>query len=128
MGASSRVALATSIRDGILIDTAREAGIRYPVALTRAAWERCVAVPAGVVCQDEPGRLWDVAWMPRGAARGGGPVRRSRPEQADAAASLAQGGLRTGRRRVGLVSDHGSRVTSVQGTSNPERAGVGASP
>ena len=40
-----------------------EAGIRYPVALTRAAWERCVAVPPGVLCQDEAGRLWDVAWL-----------------------------------------------------------------
>jgi hypothetical protein len=43
----------------VLIDaraTAKEAGIRYPVALTRAVWERCVAVPPGVVCQDEAGR------------------------------------------------------------------------
>ena len=39
-----------------------EAGIRWPVALTAAAWAQCVAVPAGVVCQDEAGRLWDVAW------------------------------------------------------------------
>ena len=57
---------AQAIEDGILIDvsaTAREAGIRYPVALTRAVWERCVAVPPGVACQDEAGRLWDVAWM-----------------------------------------------------------------
>ena len=50
----------------MLIDVspvAWEAGIRYPVALTRAVWERCVAVPAGVLCQDEAGRLWDVLWM-----------------------------------------------------------------
>jgi hypothetical protein len=26
----------------------------------RAVWERCVAVPPGVVCQDEAGRLWSV--------------------------------------------------------------------
>jgi hypothetical protein len=39
---------------------AREAGIRYPVALTAAAWEKCVTVPAGVPCRDEPGRPWDV--------------------------------------------------------------------
>ena len=25
----------------------------------------CVAVPAGVVCQDEAGRLWDIVWMLR---------------------------------------------------------------
>ena len=40
-------------------------GIRFPVALTRAAWERCVAVRPGVLCQDEAGRLWDVLWMLR---------------------------------------------------------------
>jgi hypothetical protein len=54
---------AQALADGVLVDvsaTAREAGIRYPVALTRAAWERCVAIPPGVVCQDEAGRLWDV--------------------------------------------------------------------
>ena len=44
---------------------AREAGIRYPVALTAAVWERCVAVPPGVVCQDEAGRLWDVVYLLR---------------------------------------------------------------
>jgi hypothetical protein len=41
---------------------------RWPVALTRAVWERCVAVPPGVACQDEAGRLWDVLWMLRCAA------------------------------------------------------------
>jgi hypothetical protein len=61
-----RYTRADAIRDGVLIDvtpTAREAGIRYPVALTRAVWERCVAVPPGVLFQDERGRLWDVVWM-----------------------------------------------------------------
>jgi hypothetical protein len=59
---------ADAIRDGVLIDvseTAREAGFRFPVALTQAVWERCVAVPPGVECQDEAGRLWDVVWMLR---------------------------------------------------------------
>ena len=28
-------------------DVAREAGIRYPVALTRSVWEACVRVPEG---------------------------------------------------------------------------------
>src|SRR2546421_6162643 len=57
---------ADALRDGELIDvsaTAREAGIRWPVALTRTVWERCVSVPAGVACQDEAGRLWDVVWL-----------------------------------------------------------------
>jgi hypothetical protein len=47
-----------AIRDGVLIDVsavAREAGFKYPVALTVAAWARCVAVPPGVLCQDEAG-------------------------------------------------------------------------
>jgi hypothetical protein len=67
---------ADALADGVLVDvssTAREAGIRYPVALTRAAWERCVTVLPGVVCQDEAGRLWDVLWMLRCAiGRGAG--------------------------------------------------------
>jgi hypothetical protein len=49
---------AQAFRDGVLIDvseTAREAGFRYPVVLTRAAWEKSVAVPPGMVCQDEAG-------------------------------------------------------------------------
>ena len=72
---------ADALRDGVLIDvspTAREAGIRYPVALTRAAWERCVTVPPGVACQDEAGRLWDVVWLLRwaiGRSDGGPGVR-----------------------------------------------------
>jgi hypothetical protein len=63
-----RYTRADALRDGVLIDvsqTAKEAGIRYPVALTRAVWERCVTVPPGVHCQDEAGRLWDVLWLLR---------------------------------------------------------------
>ncbi|MFO0840859.1 MAG: DUF6573 family protein [Gemmataceae bacterium] len=63
-----RYTRAQAIEDGVLIDVtgmATEAGIRYPVALTRAVWQRCVAIPPGVVCQDEAGRLWDVVWMLR---------------------------------------------------------------
>jgi hypothetical protein len=59
---------ADALRDGGLIDvttTAREAGLRWPVALTAAVWERCVAVPPGVPCQDEAGRLWDVLFLLR---------------------------------------------------------------
>ena len=58
-----RYTRAQAIEDGVLIDVsavACEAGIAYPVALTSAAWGRCVAVPPGVECQDEAGRLWDV--------------------------------------------------------------------
>jgi hypothetical protein len=70
---------AQAIADGVLVDVsavAAEVGIRWPVALTRAVWERCVRVPAGVACQDEAGRLWDVLWLLRWAIRrqGGGGV------------------------------------------------------
>ena len=70
-----RYTRADAIRDGVLIDvsaTAREAGFKYPVALTAAAWAKCVAVPPGVLCQDEAGRLWDVLTMLRLAVRGQG--------------------------------------------------------
>ena len=54
---------------GILVDvseTAREAGFRIPVAVTRTVWSRLVALPEGYRgFQDERGRLWDVLWMAR---------------------------------------------------------------
>jgi hypothetical protein len=68
-----RYTRADALRDGVLIDvsaTAREAGFKYPVALTAAAWVKCVAVPSAVLCQDEAGRLWDVLTMLRVAVRG----------------------------------------------------------
>jgi hypothetical protein len=68
-----RYSRADTIRDGVLIDVsaaAREAGCKYPIALTAAAWTRCVAVPPGVACQDEAGRLWDVLTVLRWAIRG----------------------------------------------------------
>ena len=68
---------AQAIEDGVLVDvsvTAREAGIRYPVALTRAVWESCVVVPTNakgqlVPGQDARGRLWDVVAMTAFAIR-----------------------------------------------------------
>ena len=60
---------AQAIGDGILVDvsdTAREAGFSIPVAVTRAVWERLVALPEGYLgFQDESGRLWDLLWMAR---------------------------------------------------------------
>lgn len=50
--------------------TAREANIKHPTLMTRAAWEDCVEWQLeddkrknGRVAQDQPGRLWDVLWM-----------------------------------------------------------------
>jgi hypothetical protein len=60
-----RYTRAQALADGVLVDVspvAREAGIRYPTALTRAVWENYVKVPPGVTCQDESGRLWDIVW------------------------------------------------------------------
>jgi hypothetical protein len=57
-----------AIADGFQIEvtkTAQEAGIRFPVFITRGVYEQCVAVPPGVTGQDEAGRLWDVVWMLR---------------------------------------------------------------
>ena len=60
---------AQAIEDGILVDvsdTAREAGFRIPVAVTRTVWNRIIALPDGYRgFQDEAGRLWDVLWMAR---------------------------------------------------------------
>jgi hypothetical protein len=64
---------AQAISDGVLVDvtdTAREAGFRFPVAMTSAAWADTVGwsddderrKPEGTG-QDEAGRLWDVLWM-----------------------------------------------------------------
>lgn len=63
---------ADSLADGELRDAgelAREVGFRVPVALTRAVWAECVAVPEACPWQDETGRLWDVLWMASLAAR-----------------------------------------------------------
>ena len=68
-----RYSRADALRDGVLIDvsaTAKEAGFRFPVALTASAWVKCVLVPSDVCCQDEAGRLWDVLTMLRHAIGG----------------------------------------------------------
>lgn len=59
---------ANAVADGIQVDvtkTAQEAGIRFPVFITRGVYEAYVAVPPGVTGQDEAGRLWDIVWMLR---------------------------------------------------------------
>ena len=63
---------AHAIADGFQIDvstTAQEAGIRFPVFLTRAVYDAYVTVPPDVAGQDEAGRLWDVVWMLQFAIR-----------------------------------------------------------
>ena len=64
---------ADALEDGVLVDvsdTAKEAGIKHPTAVTRAVWDRYIALSASAVLagNDERGRLWDVCWMFRCAA------------------------------------------------------------
>ncbi len=67
---------AQAIDDGVLIDAtemARDAGFKWPVALTAAAWSDCVAWSDAdnerQVYQDQSGRLWDVLFMASFAVR-----------------------------------------------------------
>lgn len=56
-----------AVQDGYHIDVssvAAEAGIRFPMFLTRSVYEKFVTVPPGVSCQDEAGRLWDIIHSP----------------------------------------------------------------
>ena len=65
-----------AIEDGVLVDLmqeetvqlVREAGFKFPIAMTAAAFRKCVHDPdAGPLSlppmQDLKGRLWDVLWM-----------------------------------------------------------------
>jgi hypothetical protein len=48
-----RYTRADALRDGVLIDTsptAREVGIKFPVALMAAAWAKRVTLPASAAC------------------------------------------------------------------------------
>ena len=59
---------AQAVADGVQVEvtkTAKEAGISFPVFLTRTVFDAYVAVPEGVTGQHEAGRLWDVCWMLR---------------------------------------------------------------
>ena len=59
---------AQAVADGVQVEvtkTAKEAGIKFPVFLTRTVFDAYVAVPEGVTAQDEAGRLWDIVWMTR---------------------------------------------------------------
>jgi hypothetical protein len=68
-----------ALADGLQVEVskvAEEAGIRFPVFLTRAVHDSFVRVPPGVTGQDEAGRLWDIVWMLRFA------IRKAQPGQA----------------------------------------------
>jgi len=61
---------ADALADGVLVDVsemAKEAGFRWPVAVTRAVWDDIVTPMQrdAEEGQTEKGRLWDVLWMAR---------------------------------------------------------------
>jgi len=63
-----------AVEDGFLVlvdqKISKEAGIKYPVYLTRAVWDKYVELPEGFESmQDVDGRLWDVLYMFMFAAR-----------------------------------------------------------
>jgi len=54
-----------ALADGVLIDvseTAKEAGFKFPVAVTRTVWDRYIEAD-NIELQDTEGRLWDTLWM-----------------------------------------------------------------
>jgi hypothetical protein len=88
---------AHAIADGMQVDVstvAQEAGIRFPVFLTRTVYDAYVTVPPDVTGQDEAGRLWDVVWMLRFA------VLKSQPGQSRLPFALY---VRNDNRRAHLV-------------------------
>ena len=59
---------AQAVADGCQVEVSKvaaEAGIRFPVFLTRGVYDAYVTVPEGVTGQDEAGRLWDLVWLLR---------------------------------------------------------------
>ncbi len=67
---------AQAIEDGVLVDLVsmpKEAGFKWPVALTADAWADCVAWTEDdsqkQVHQDQSGRLWDTLYMASHAIR-----------------------------------------------------------
>jgi hypothetical protein len=63
---------ADAVAEGLQMDitrTAQKAGIHFPVFLTRAAFDACVARPEGAAGQGEDERLWNIVWALRFAIR-----------------------------------------------------------
>lgn len=62
-----------AVEDGVLVllpaQLSAEAGYGVSVAMTRAAFGLVEVPPSQAHCQDLTGRMWDVLWMARGAAR-----------------------------------------------------------
>mgnify|MGYP001274318246 CR=1 FL=1 len=55
-----------AIEDGVLVDVSdmsREAGFRFPVAVTRTVWDTILTPNPSDPAQSISGRLWDCLWM-----------------------------------------------------------------
>ncbi|CVK21563.1 DUF6573 family protein [Sporomusa sphaeroides] len=55
-----------AIQDGVLVDvtkTAREAGFKFPVAVTQALWNNYIIPHSTMNGQSEQERLWDVLYV-----------------------------------------------------------------
>lgn len=114
---------ADAIRDGMLVDvseTAQEAGFKVPVALTHAVWSDCVEWSGEdserQVPQDEGGRLWDVLYMARFAAKAA--AKRDTDVIDYVMLRVPRGGRATRARRVVLMlrihgGDHGEPVATI---------------
>jgi hypothetical protein len=69
-GENNTYTRAQAVADGFQFNvskTAKKAGIRFPVFLTRAVYDQFVTVPPGVDGQNKSGRLWDILWTLRAA-------------------------------------------------------------
>ena len=70
---------ADALADGVLRDLsglARETGIKFPTAITAAAWAAVIEPPDDCPGQSSAGRAWDVLQVLRFAARSAGETSR----------------------------------------------------
>lgn len=108
------------IADGVLVDVsevAREAGFKWPVALTQALWADIVGIPPEFAHEDTAGRLWDVLWMAYIA------VQRSRGQRSHIEYELVLhtgDNGRAGRYRVKMVAGPGDDGEPVLTLMRPE--------
>ena len=61
-----------AVEDGVLVDvseTAKEAGFKWPFAMTAEVWSLIENIPKKFAHEDVQGRLWDVLMMARHAIR-----------------------------------------------------------
>ena len=63
-----------AIEDGVLVDateTAKEAGFRWPLAMTREVWNLIENIPEKYSHEDVQGRLWDILMVAKAIIQAG---------------------------------------------------------